>query len=79
MASRSTPRDELSYYTLIAQRADDRDRAYERFIAAWRRMEETDFPTRLRRCIGALPTEEPEPLVAEVAEADEPVSEQAAG
>jgi CHAD domain-containing protein len=39
MTSRSTPRDELAFYTMIAQRADDRDRAYEQFITAWRRLE----------------------------------------
>ena len=61
MASRTTPRDEIAYFTLIAQRADDRDHAYDQFIAAWRKMEETDFPNRLRRCIGSLPDEDVEP------------------
>lgn len=78
MTSRSTPRDEVAYYTLIAKRADDRDRAYDRFIVAWQRMEETDFPTRLRRCIGVLPPEEIEQTTEET-EAGEPVTEQAAG
>jgi CHAD domain-containing protein len=54
-ASRTTTRDEVAFFTLIAQRAGDRDRAYEKFIAAWRRMEETDFPGRIRSCIGFLP------------------------
>ncbi|MEX1159060.1 MAG: CHAD domain-containing protein [Thermomicrobiales bacterium] len=78
-ASRAMPRDEIAFFTLIAQRADDRDRAYERFIAAWRRMEETDFPSRLRRCIGALPAVESEPKPPINSEADEPIPEQAAG
>jgi hypothetical protein len=77
MASRSTPRDEIAFYTLIAQRADDRDRAYARFINAWRRMENTDFPTRLRQCIGALPVEDVEP--AEDDAAVPPMVEQVAG
>jgi hypothetical protein len=53
--SRSTPRDEVAFFTLVAQRADDRDRAYERFLTAWRLMDSTDFPARLRQCIGTLP------------------------
>lgn len=77
LASRATPRDELAFFALIAQRANDRDRAYERFIGAWQRMEETDFPTRLRRTIGVLPAAEPE-LRIEVDESA-PVREQAAG
>jgi hypothetical protein len=77
MSSRATPRDELAYLTLIAQRANDRDLAYERFITAWHRLEETDFPSRLRRLTGQLPDEprEPEPAVI----ADQPVDERAAG
>ena len=59
MTNRSTPRDEVAFFTLIAHRADDRDRAYDQFLVAWRRMEETDFPTRLRRCIGTLPEADP--------------------
>ncbi len=79
MASRSTPRDEITFYTLIAQRADDRDRAYQRFITAWRAMEETDFPARLRRCIGILPTEDSEPSPEATPAVDEAVPSQAAG
>jgi hypothetical protein len=79
MASRATPRDEIAFYTLIAQRADDRDSAYKRFIVAWRRMEETDFPTRLRRCIGILPEEDPESPADDVTAVDDPPTEQAAG
>jgi hypothetical protein len=78
MNSRTTPRDEIAYFTLIAQRADDRDRAYDQFIAAWHKMEETDFPTRLRGCIGVLPDEETEPPAASVND-DPLVPEQAAG
>jgi hypothetical protein len=78
MASRSTPRDEIAYFTLIAQRADDRDRAYDQFISAWRTMEETDFPSRLRNCIGVLPDQETEPP-DDVASHDSLVPEQAAG
>jgi hypothetical protein len=79
MASRATPRDEFAFFTLIAQRADDRDRAYERFITAWRRLEETDFPTRLRRTIGVLPVDEAEPEPSNTEQVEEPVREQAAG
>jgi hypothetical protein len=62
--SRTTPRDEVAFFTLIAQRAEDRDRSYERFLIAWRQMAESDFPGRLRRCIGTLPAEvEPEEIV----------------
>lgn len=43
----STPRDEVAFFTLIAHRADDRDRAYGEFIIAWRRLLDTDFPGRL--------------------------------
>lgn len=78
-ASRTTSRDEIAFFTLIAQRAEDRDRAYERFINAWRRMDETDFPMRLRRCIGALPAVEARPKPSPELASDEPVPEQAAG
>jgi hypothetical protein len=78
MASRTTPRDEIAYYTLIAQRADDRDRAYDQFIAAWRTMEETDFPTRLRSCIGVQSVEEIK-APADAVDDDALVPEQAAG
>lgn len=79
MASRATPRDELAFFTLIAQRADDRDHAYERFITAWRRLEETDFPTRLRRTIGSLPAEVTESKSQPDDDNDESPQEQAAG
>jgi hypothetical protein len=55
MTSRTTPRDEVALYTLIAHRADDRDRAYADFVTTWRRMEASDFPRRLRVCIGIDP------------------------
>ena len=79
MSSRATPRDELAYFTLIAQRAGDRDRAYERFISAWGRMEETDFATRLRRTIGVLPSEDQHPVAPPDDGIDTPTQEQAAG
>jgi len=66
MTNRSTPRDEVAFFTLIAHRAEDRDRAYEQFLIAWRRMQESDFPTRLRRCIGTLPEAEPEESAAPI-------------
>lgn len=44
----SVPRDDVAFFTLIAHRAEDRDRAYEAFIAAWRRLLESDFPGRVR-------------------------------
>ena len=78
MASRTTPRDEIAFYTLVAQRADDRDHAYDRFITAWRRMEETDFPTRLRQCIGVLPAEDPEPPSEDERDTAPVLTEQAA-
>ncbi len=43
----SAPRDEVAFFTLIAHRADDRDRAYDAFITAWHRMLESDFPARV--------------------------------
>lgn len=52
MTNRTTPRDEIAILTLIAHRADDRERAYERFVATWRAMEASDFPGRLNRCVG---------------------------
>ena len=78
LASQSTPRDEIAYYTLIAQRANDRDQAYHRFIAAWQTMEATDFPSRLRRCIGVLPAEDVKASAEDDAEADETLIERAA-
>lgn len=45
-------RDEIALYTLIAQRADERDAAYLAFVTAWERLEATDFPGRLRRLVG---------------------------
>lgn len=77
MSTRATPRDELAYFALIARRADDRDSAYERFVTAWRRLEDTDFPGRLRRTIGALPDE---PAETELDASDTlPPDERAAG
>ena len=62
MNSRTTPRDEVAFYTLIAHRSDDRQVAYDSFVQAWRQMEASDFPKRLRRHVGLLPPEpEPEP------------------
>lgn len=52
MTNRTTPRDEIALLTLIAHRADDRDRSYARFVETWRRMESSDFPRRLRVCVG---------------------------
>ena len=71
MANKATPRDELAFLTLIAHRSDDRNRAYERFIAAWRRLAETDFAGRVRQCVGSASEPEPESI--------ERVEEQAAG
>jgi hypothetical protein len=68
MTNRATPRDEVAFYTLIAHRADDRERAYAAFVETWRAMEESDFPSRLRRCVGlhvaepAPADDEPEPV-----------------
>jgi hypothetical protein len=52
MTNRTTPRDEIALFTLIAHRADDRHASYHQFVATWRRMEETQFPHRLRVCVG---------------------------
>ncbi len=81
MSSRTGPRDEIAFYTLIAHRADDRERAYERFVTAWQKMEETDFPTRLRRNIGILPNpdEEPESASDDVNTDTVPAAESSAG
>ena len=68
MTNRATPRDEVAFYTLIAHRAEDRERAYAAFVATWRAMEASDFPSRLRRCVG-LEVVEPAPA------ADEPAPE----
>ena len=59
MTNRATPRDEIAFYTLIAFRADDRERAYRGFVDVWMRMEATDFRGRLRRCVGIDPPEAP--------------------
>jgi hypothetical protein len=74
MANRATPRDELAFFALIAQRANDRDDAYARFVAAWRTLEETDFPTRLRRTIGMVSENAAEPESA-----SDPAGKRAAG
>jgi hypothetical protein len=68
MTNRATPRDEITFYTLIAHRADDRERAYAAFVETWRAMEQSGFPTRLRRCVG-LETADPEAAADEPAEA----------
>lgn len=60
MTNRTTPRDEISLYTLIAHLSDDRVAAYDRFVATWYRMEQSEFPRRLRVAIGI---EEPEAVV----------------
>lgn len=65
MNSRTTPRDEVAFYTLIAYRADDRADAYRQFVDAWTRMEESDFPNRLRRIVGLITDVPARPVVAE--------------
>ncbi|MGH9176599.1 MAG: CHAD domain-containing protein [Vicinamibacterales bacterium] len=70
MASKATSRDEISFLTLIAHRADNRDLAYQRFIAAWRRLLETDFPTRVMQCIGASSI----PVTESIERAEEPAT-----
>jgi len=57
MNSRTTPRDEIAFYTLIAHRADDRADAYQRFVTTWKQMEQTEFPVRLRRLVGLIADE----------------------
>jgi hypothetical protein len=75
MTNRTTPRDEIALYTLIAHRADDRDSAYARFVTTWRRMEESEFPRRLRICVGLEAPNVEEPTV----EQDSDGLEQVAG
>lgn len=71
ITNRTTPRDEIALLTLIAHRADDRDRAYERFVETWRRMEDSDFPRRLKECIGIeYPQAPPQALVVEEVRGD---------
>jgi hypothetical protein len=67
MNNRATPRDEIALYTLIAHRADDRDQAYDRFVATWHHMEQSDFPRRLRVCVGLQAPEPPEASAPEPA------------
>lgn len=66
-------RDEVALYTLIAQRSDQRDEAYLRFVRAWERMEATDFPTRLRIMVGLESgrVEEPTAVAVVLEEVDE--------
>lgn len=56
MTNKSVPRDELAFLTLVAFRANDGHSAYEQFTRDWRRMQETDYPGRLRRLTGIDPT-----------------------
>jgi hypothetical protein len=73
MANRTTPRDEIAYLTLLAHRADDRRRAYDAFVRAWKALEESDFPGRLRRCVGLdPPLPAPAPAMVPEAPAVEP-------
>lgn len=41
-------RDDAALFTLVAFRSEDRILAYEAFITAWRRMQDSDFEGRLR-------------------------------
>lgn len=77
MSSRTTPRDELAFYTLIAFRADDRADAYQRFVFAWKRMEESEFPNRLRRLVGLILETPLEDGPADTVSVADPVSEAA--
>jgi hypothetical protein len=76
MTNRATPRDEIAFYTLVAHRADDREASYRRFVATWKQMEATDFPTRLRRMVGIIP-DEPAPASSQNADEDETVDAEA--
>lgn len=69
MTNRTTPRDEVAFYTLIAHRAEDRDRSYAEFVRVWQNMIDSDFGGRLRRCVGIDPRlvpPAPEPTTAEL-------------
>jgi len=57
MANRTTPRDQVAFYTLIAHRVDDRDQAYSAFHRTWTRLMENEFPLRLRQVVGLEPPE----------------------
>lgn len=65
LSNRARPRDEIAFYTLVAHRADDRDRAYVAFYRTWSRLMESDFRGRLRRVVGL-----DAPLVVAVAPAE---------
>lgn len=67
-------RDEITLYTMVAYRAQERDEAYDRFVRHWERMEATDFPTRLRILVGIFdPPDEPEEPETSEAPAEEVV------
>ncbi len=77
ISSPALPRDELSFYTLIAFRTDDSIAAYEQFQTDWAEMIETDFAGRLRQFVGidpVQPGEDPESAAFE-AEDSEAVAE----
>ncbi|CAN5599158.1 hypothetical protein BH23CHL2_BH23CHL2_15680 [soil metagenome] len=65
-------RDDIAYYTLVAHKADLSQESYQKFLVAWREMQETDFYGRLRRFIGIDPpvdalaaTEDEDEMLAE--------------
>jgi CHAD domain len=63
LAAPTVQRDDISYYTLVAHKADVSNASYQKFLVAWAGMQESDFYGRLRRFIGIDPPEE-EPVEA---------------
>jgi hypothetical protein len=72
ITTRSAPRDEIAYYTLIAHRTDDSVGSYNQFLEAWDRFQSTDFPGRLRLFVGI---DQPETLPADEGSVAEVVPE----
>ncbi len=58
LAAPTVQRDDISYYTLVAHKADVSKGSYQKFLVAWAGMQESDFYGRLRRMIGIDPPEE---------------------
>ena len=58
LSAPTVQRDDISYYTLVAHKADVSNASYQKFLVAWAGMQETDFYSRLRRFIGIDPPEE---------------------
>jgi hypothetical protein len=69
LASPKGAQDEIAYYTLIAQRTDVRERAYDDFIRTWERLEAASFFDELTRFVGRDPEPETVEQAVDVGEA----------